>query len=1051
MAKGNQAAQGNGVEVARITVKVSPDSRLFRRELKEQLDRIEKEYAAGDKAKVGVGADTKRVKADIKKAGKGLKAEVEIATKSGSMDRFQRRTTAELQSGMNRLEAKINLDQSGESFRRDIEKAAGKLDKVIKSPIPDDISGAASRRAAIREELDALKQLGEMDKNTIAPKLDAEADFRLRKRLATLDQQIADERRKQQLTDWKTELQHMKMREDETRKFMDIYRRENPPLKLKLDPQFDFKLRQKLSRIKPKVDVVPEVRESVMAGFAKSLTGKLSKLTPSFGSGVNLGGYAVLAGLIAFLAGPLVGLLTTTLLAIPGMLAGILTPIAAITLGLDGMKRAAGVLKTPFEELKTTMSSVNEKAFTPVFEKLKGIFPTLKESMPQVSDGLASIAQSIADTVTAPENLDKLKNTFTNIGTALRTAAPGIGDFTSGILTLVEQFTAKMPAISEWLNGAGRDFKNWVEGMVKDGSLSTAFDGLGETIRLILEGLGKIATEGMNFMKDPANLENFKNALKGIADLLTTIVNISGKIPDIVENWGFSKDSTAYKKLQDRMKGDANKGSGESTLPAWLDPEGWANDLKNWWRGNTEKGVEFAKLSADEQKQAFKDSFAKSEDMFGGSGSFGAPDISTDQQKEMILNAFKGGNVSGVTDTLKQELTNGLNQATGEATAVLSQGMQQLSSQFQIDLMQIANTSTAQINAALAPLQQAPALVMTAFQGLGAAITGSWATVVSTMASGGQQMLAAASAAFANLPGAASSALAGVQSTVQGSLNGVLQVFVTTGNTIVAEVQGWAGKIQGALAGLSGIGNAAGSALGSGLLAGMQSQEGAIIAYASSLADKIAAVKGPLPYDRKVLQPNGEALMQGLGKGMENGFQPVLEQAKGLAAQIADAFASGGDPTTMLTGFQKSEVNRMEKVLKLESQKLANQAKSLDYQAKSTGNDSLKAQAQAIRDKQTELDMQREMLDLAGDYNDTVGNSDNPLAKAASGLMAAPVNFAKATGQQFLSDIGISGNGLISKAITEGIQYVFNISSVDEAMALKDRQEANQALTVTGR
>lgn len=65
---------------------------------------------------------------------------------------------------------------------------------------------------------------------------------------------------------------------------------------------------------------------------------------------------------------------------------------------------------------------------------------------------------------------------------------------------------------------------------------------------------------------------------------------------------------------------------------------------------------------------------------------------------------------------------------------------------------------------------------------------------------------------------------------------------------------------------------------------------------------------------------------------------------------------------------------------------------------------------------------------------------------AVAGLLNAPIDFANATGKQFMSDLGISGEGFIPRAITEGINYVFNVRSVDEAISLRDREDMKRAL-----
>ncbi|MBL3747963.1 hypothetical protein IQ261_27300, partial [Mycobacteroides abscessus subsp. massiliense] len=82
-------------------------------------------------------------------------------------------------------------------------------------------------------------------------------------------------------------------------------------------------------------------------------------------------GYALIAAAIAALS-PLVagllGALTTSLLALPGLITAAVVPIGALVLGLDGLKKAAGVLKQPFDELRATMSAKVQEQFTPVFE-----------------------------------------------------------------------------------------------------------------------------------------------------------------------------------------------------------------------------------------------------------------------------------------------------------------------------------------------------------------------------------------------------------------------------------------------------------------------------------------------------------------------------------------------------------------------------------------------------------------------------------------------------------------------------------------------------------
>lgn len=162
---------------------------------------------------------------------------------------------------------------------------------------------------------------------------------------------------------------------------------------------FRQKVNASVKGMRTEVAVVPDVKtfrgrvKEMLSGVGDSLA---SIKAPSFGSGINGTGYALIAAAIAALS-PLVagllGALTTSLLALPGLITATVVPIGALVLGLDGLKKAAGVLKQPFDQLRATMSAKVQEQFTPVFEKLKDIFPTLKAALPSVTQGLADMAK----------------------------------------------------------------------------------------------------------------------------------------------------------------------------------------------------------------------------------------------------------------------------------------------------------------------------------------------------------------------------------------------------------------------------------------------------------------------------------------------------------------------------------------------------------------------------------------------------------------------------------------------------------------------------------
>lgn len=91
---------------------------------------------------------------------------------------------------------------------------------------------------------------------------------------------------------------------------------------------------------------------------------------------------------------------------------------------------------------------------------------------------------------------------------------------------------------------------------------------------------------------------------------------------------------------------------------------------------------------------------------------------------------------------------------------------------------------------------------------------------------------------------------------------------------------GLPGKILGALGDVGSLLLQVGKNIVIGLWNGMKDAWNAVTSWVGNLGPWIAAHKGPLSYDLVLLQPHGEALMQGLGRGLTGGFEqsvaPVL-------------------------------------------------------------------------------------------------------------------------------------------------------------------------------
>lgn len=779
--------------------------------------------------------------------------------------------------------------------------------------------------------------------------------------------------------------------------------------------------------------------------FFDKVKGFGGKLIPSFGTGMNFAAYGVIIAGITLLAAPLIGLISSALLTLPGLLALVLTPIGAITLGLDGLKEAAKTLEEPFNKLKEVMSAKVKEQFVPVFEQLGKIFPSLEATLPRVTQGMADIAKSVTDFLTEGQGKTQVEETITGLGERLTEMAPGVRDFTAAMVGLAHEFVTggALEGVGKWFTDTMANFRKWVE--TED--ITGMFEGLGASLEIIMDTLGEMAQSGLDFISNPESMDGFLDTLDSVGDLLEGILNLSeslGVVWDAIA-MPFNGIGDGLNNASDWLRDFGTPGAFD-----WL-PDGWTNKV-------TEEAANGGRAA----RRAFMNGL----------------DESTDAQIDGGLNIGTGIDLENLTVPVQENIQE-IAQAVADAGVQGQEALQNALSSDSVEVgvaQQIQGQVTAavsgaltavepmkeelqtKITEALTPLQTVSSRVGVAFSDASGAIDTALSGSLDNVAGKFESTAGRITTALGNISSATAQEGAGALQSLATDAQTAMSEMETAVNTgsdnVVATLQGLPGRMSGAMGNVSGTLSPAGEALMGGLSSGIESGFQKILTRVRSMAGEIAAEKGPLPYDKTVLIPNGEALMEGLGKGLENGFAPVLDQAKGLADKIADAFAQGNvDPTGLLAGMSNKEINLVEKTLGTQMKILEGQIKSMTYKNRGNKDPAVQAELDKLKLMKEELGMQKSMIDLAQDYAgiDDKSGGEDPFVKAASGLMKSPVDFAQATGKQFMSDIGISGNGLISKAITEGISYVFNIGSVDEALSVKDRQESVNAQSSIGR
>lgn len=140
--------------------------------------------------------------------------------------------------------------------------------------------------------------------------------------------------------------------------------------------------------------------------------------------------------------------------------------------------------------------------------------------------------------------------------------------------------------------------------------------------------------------------------------------------------------------------------------------------------------------------------------------------------------------------------------------------------------------------------------------------------------------------------------------TVKNTLNNAwegIKTGVSNGiNNVLSFIRGLPGKIVSALGNTGSLLVNAGKSIINGFLDGLKSAWDNVTGWIGGIGDWIAEHKGPEDYDKKLLVPAGNWIMEGLGKGLGEGFEGVKDKVFGIGNDIVNSF----DVSEIPVGFE---------------------------------------------------------------------------------------------------------------------------------------------------
>ena len=901
----------SGNEVGKISIRVVPNLDDFRRDLREALEEEERkqleskvgadtdEYEEGidkankkasDTSKVAPGFDGSKYTKEYEKATKNLPTPDPPDTDlKVNLDRFKRRYKNKFQALIADFESNIPLTADGELIRESLKGLEDEFDTKLAliNPAKDINTLVRLRRQVEKFYRDTRESAPELLGKNVSQQTKQQL-----KSLSELTKFGAD--LAAQMVEFDKAVAESKAKSDQIWSDVD-YR-----LRISVDEGEIVKVRRSLSErvvvpvsLQAKFDKGGFTRSAAIAvAGAKELTSvvaspfKILAAAPGIAAKAfaRLGPEVVaLTGLIAALLPPVLALGAGLITLAPAALAA-LVPIGAIALGMDGIKKAAETAKPAFEELKKSVSSVFENGLPGQNGMVAGFEAIRDRLIPDITESLQGVAQSITNSfngvvgvLSSPKGLANLNNIFDNVAAGIENAKGGLKGFTDGILGLVSAISNKFPGLGQWFTDLGNKFAGWVDKFttVKDGNGLTGLEKTIQNIRIGIEGLTGVFQEffgqglkdiqsadfgaGMksffesvrSFVANtlPSLSQGFKeianlleqlsplfDAFGGLTNLAGLFVNPGQTISDAVKRF---EETGSLKEAFTGLGTEAEKGGQEAA--AGLN-KGLETGLQN-----TKKDIE-ASLQPPEGG------------WFGGGGSFDG-----------------GGDGVGAAVTTK------VNEAVSAAKATL---------------LQFQGEFAGMVTTALQPLQDIPAKIMPALEGIGAAVGGAFGGITAFVRTAAAEIGNVISQEFMTIPAKLTTAFAGLGGAVGGAV-GAIKGFIANAGFADAFGQAFAGvpgRVSAALAGVTGaIASALTPALGvvastvAGILASLQ---GGLAAVVPVVEGSFAAV--PAVIAAKMAEAN--AAVAAGGQQMVStalGFAGAMESAgRSIGASFAAGIAS---------------------------------------------------------------------------------------------------------------------------------------------------------------
>jgi hypothetical protein len=756
-------------------------------------------------------------------------------------------------------------------------------------------------------------------------------------------------------------------------------------------------------------------------------------------------------------------------------------------------------------------------SFTEQFLRLKtsgGLFDTLTAELPKVAQGITSLFEGVVNAVSSGRGLGNIRNIIDNVAEGLNRAAPGVEKFTAGLLQLVSGISDKFPGLGKWFTDLGEKFDKWAERFttLKDGGGLTGLERLINNVRTGIEGLTSVFQafwdQGMKDIQNPNFGEGMRSFFNAVKEFVTNTLPLLSE--------GFKSIATALDALDPLFKllglggnlGQLISDPATAVSEAIARAKKAQQDGKGFWESLQsslfEVGDPFEGIP-DKAKEAGSKSKVEFDKGFNG-GVPGQPgnlpplvnqDTSWwDQLKLKFTTGIEALKISfnGLWTSIKTSASTAFTTLGVTATTWFTNFKTTLMSLPLVIGTALGSLAGTIFNTVVLTLSNLPQYISTAFATIPLIVGNALSGLASTVrAKGGEAVNEVGS-----WPGRFVAALGSLAGTLSAAGTELVQGLITSITTKVVEVtvelSSWPEKFKSAVGDLSETLVDAGVQLVAGFLSGFISKAADALAQVGEWASRLGgAARDALGINSpsRVFMAIGEGVGEGLIKGIDNQSGSTIETVRALMLAMRDVFGTaegvnfnfnfgGGMPSGLSTQmasvassaqtFQTSMDSAATSLAPIASGDIKDQIDALTQQLldleiqrktlmqqKYSGadNGALKAQLDQIAAQKNALGLQKDQLNYQLKYGGAVNQTTQGYQDQIKSLQKMPLDFAMATGNQFLSDLGWSGQGAIPSLMQQGVdfgsQFVFNVANMDDALSGQKVLQNRQMQATIGR